>query len=75
MAQTTFARLVYTYINLLLTISSARLRILFIRCLACRLGRRFCLRQRSPPETRAPQHLIVCFELFGYAFLFGELFY
>ena len=22
--------------------------------LACRLGRRFCLRQRSPPETRAP---------------------
>lgn len=22
-----------------------------------------------------PQHLIICFELFGYAFLFGELFY
>ena len=22
-----------------------------------------------------PQHLILCFKLFGYAFLFGELFY
>ena len=25
--------------------------------LACRLGRRFCLRQRSPPATRAPTRL------------------
>ena len=26
-------------------------------------------------HTLHPQHLIFCFELFGYAFLFGELFY
>ena len=24
-------------------------------CLACRLGRRFCLRQRRPPDARAPK--------------------
>lgn len=26
----------------------------------------FCLRQRSPPETRTPFHLVGSFELFGY---------
>ena len=36
--------------------------------LGCRLGRRFCLRQRSPPETRAPQHLILDLKLFCDAF-------
>ena len=35
----------------------------------------FCCTVTNIIHSRNPQHLIVCFKLFGYAFFFGELFY
>ena len=31
--------------------------------LACRLGRCFCLRQRCPPDTRTPRHLVTAIQI------------
>ena len=42
-----------------------RQRLRAATCLACRLGRRFCLRQRCPQDTRAPKGAVFRFTLFS----------